>query len=62
MTKVENLYTGEARFYTLPPMEAVRAAWLQARGNFNTWSYGNARVPIEVGKHTIAAGDWCAMK
>ena len=59
--RVVNLSTGAERFYCLPPVESVRAAWLQARGDWSTWEYARRSVPLVRGTRTVAAGDWCAM-
>jgi len=61
MTLIFNLATGEERYYTMKAEDAVRAAWLQSRGDYNTWSYDQQAVPLVRGKHTIGAGDWCAL-
>lgn len=61
VTEVVNLATGEIAIYTLPPKEAVKAAYLQyVLKDFNTWDYGKREVPIVVGRSTISCGDWCA--
>ena len=62
MTQVRNLATGERRSYTLPPEQAVVAAWYQAQGNWNTWEYDYENAPLIEGEHTVACDDWCALK
>jgi len=62
VTEVIHLGTAEIRVYTLPPREAVIAAYHQARGNYNTWTYPNLNTPLYEGERTIAAGEWCALK
>jgi hypothetical protein len=60
MTTVFNLSTGDVKQYSLPPREAVIAAWEQEKRNYNTWDYGKSKAPLTIGNKTIAAGDWCA--
>jgi len=60
-TKVVNLRTGLEQYFTLPPTEAVIAAWEQAQGNNNTWTYGDGKAPVKQGAHTVSAGDFCAL-
>jgi hypothetical protein len=59
MTTVTNLCTLEKKDYSLPPEEAVKVAYLQSKGDFNTWDYENKEVPLIRGEHSIACGDWC---
>ena len=60
MTVVHNLRTGEQRSYTLAACDAVVAAWEQAHGNHNTWTYQESKAPVVHGRLTVAADDWCA--
>ena len=61
MTLVLNLSTGKERYYTLPPLLALRNVTLQESGNANTWDYGTLTAPIKssVSGRTASAGDWC---
>jgi hypothetical protein len=62
MTKVTNLGDGREVFYTLRPVDAVRAAWLAfTRRDKNTWDYDKHEVPVVYGRVTVCAGDWCAL-
>ena len=59
MTTVFNLATAEERTYSLPPAEAVIAAYAQGRGDWNTWDYASRYTKLLViGKASIACGDW----
>jgi hypothetical protein len=62
MVKVENLLTNESRVYSLKPREAVIAAYLQDRGNFNTWEYPEWEPEIIEGFRTVSCGNWVAIK
>jgi len=62
MTEVLNLATGEVLFYTLPPREAVVAAYLQATRDWNTWQYEEKRLPVYWGRWTVTCGDFTALK
>lgn len=59
-TEVMNLATGEQKVYTLPPEKALRAAYFQERGDYNTWEYDKKEAPaIKRGRHdTLWLGDW----
>lgn len=60
MTDVTNLATGQVKTYDLPAKDALRAAYAQGSGDFNTWDYkARAFPPFTTGKRTIALGDWC---
>ncbi len=61
LTTVTNLATGAEKTYSLAPKDAVRAAYLQERKDWNTWDYAKRDVTFVQGKRTIAAGDWCAI-
>lgn len=59
---VTNLSTSEERTYTLPPERAVIAAYAQARGDWNTWTYADKYQHIVThGKRTVSCGDWTAI-
>lgn len=60
-TEVLNLATGETLIYSLPPEEAVKAAYLQSLGDYNTWDYPKRKVPLVRGKKTVACGDFTAL-
>ena len=58
---VVNLTTGQVQTYVGPtPEEAVRCAYLQARGDWNTWEYATRDVPMQFGAFSVAAGDFAA--
>lgn len=53
-TEVHNLATDETLSYTLPPREAVIAAYAQSRGDFNTWDYEKRYGKlVEKGRWTV---------
>ena len=60
MTRVFNLLTQKEMFYSCPPIQAVRAAHEQERGNYNTWMYKSPH--IENGKFCYFLGDWGVLK
>lgn len=61
-TTVFNLTTGQEVEYNLPPVDAVRNAYLQFdKRNGNTWTYKNIQVPLQYGKYSVACGSWCAL-
>ena len=62
MITVHNLRTKEEVTYSLPIRDALKAAFLQGKGNFNTWEYDQIDVPIEESKTGIMCGDWFAFK
>ena len=63
MTKVLNLNTGKHTTYSLPPKEAVVAAYEQSLGNFNTWQYkAFADHPkARRGQYSVSCGDFAAI-
>lgn len=61
-TEVLDLATGRTLVYDLPPEEAVKAAYLQSKGDWNTWGYGKKEVPLVYGKHTVTRGEFTAMR
>lgn len=62
-TLVANLKTGEIVYYSLPPREAVKAAYLQFDlENFHTWEYDKIEVEYIESDTTVMVGDWCALK
>lgn len=64
MTTVVNLKTRAQATYSLDPVEAVQAAYIQFElKDFSTWSYEKrkAAMPVLVyGEHSVACGDWTA--
>lgn len=65
ITVVTNLATGEELAYSLPPSEAVVAAFeRQTRGNKSTWTYCKPcdHPAFREGKASVACGDWAAIK
>jgi len=63
MTKVYNLANDDTYCYSLPPEEAVKAAYLQNEcNNYNTWEYDEIELPMIHGKQTIACGDYVALR
>lgn len=64
MTTVSNLLTGAEINYSLPPIEAVKVAYLQyTKGDWNTWTYDAydwKDTPVCVGELTVRVGDWAA--
>lgn len=57
--EVVNLRTGEKKTYVgITPSEAVIAAHAQAKGDWNTWDYGQHKYPVEFCKKTVTCGDW----
>lgn len=67
MTDVLNLATGARIGYSLPPREAVIAAYAQGLGDWNTWDY-TRRYSSMVDTFTVDArtyhtlGDMTAME
>jgi hypothetical protein len=64
LTKVINLTTGFTAEYTLPPKEAVNAAYeYYERHNGNTWTYDKNidRVKLSKSGKTWIRGDWTAL-
>ena len=49
MTQVLDLATGRILVFTLPPIHAVIAAYEQAHGNGNTWTYQLSHPLLEFG-------------
>ena len=61
ITTVTNLATGEELSFSLPIRPALIAAFEQAKGNTQTWTYPKPRdVKFHEGKQTLALGDFCA--
>ena len=59
-TRVFNLSTGEETVFSLPPEEAVVAAYhTLTRKDINWWDW--PKTEIIRGHHTVACGDWCAI-
>lgn len=61
-TTVVNLRTLEERVYTLPPEQAVVAAWRQSKGDWATWDYHKFSDRVAVGELTVSVEDFCAFK
>ena len=65
LTIVINLATGEELVYSLPPYEAVVAAFeQQTNDNKATWTYCNPcdHPAFREGNVSVACGDWTAIK
>lgn len=62
-TMVVNLSTGEEQLFSLPPEEAVVAAYEQDKGNYNTWRYpiADEHPNFVRGKRSVACGDFTAL-
>ena len=56
-----NLNTGEYTYFSLPPEQAVIAAYAQSRGDWNTWDYGKYRKYLRYGQYSVACGDFSAL-
>ena len=62
-TTVENMRDGTSQVFTLSALDAVRAAYLQSIGNYNTWTYEYAACPpIQCGMHFFFCGDFAAKR
>ena len=63
MIKVLNLGTGKHVKYSLPPEEAVVAAYEQSLGNWNTWQYKAFADHPEArrGQYSVSCGDFAAI-
>ena len=62
LTKVVNLATGQEQFFSIPPREAVLAAYRQSLGDFNTWDYAKHDSIVREANLTVSAGDFTAFK
>lgn len=63
MTVVRNMHTSQELVYSIPPKEAVVAAYNQyQRNNWNTWTYLEGRAPVMEGKYGWSCGDFWARK
>lgn len=63
MTEVLDLNTGKTTTFSCSPEEAVIAAHAQSLGDMNTWDYAEKYGDeIVHGDHTIACGDFTAVK
>ena len=60
LTLAFNLKTGEERWFTLPPEQAVVAAYASEHGDGNTWEYTNKKYPVVTGQYSVACGDWAS--
>lgn len=54
--------TGQVQIFDLSPEKAVKAAYLQDNGDFNTWDYAKQKVTLTYGKETVACGDFIAFR
>lgn len=63
VTHVYNLGSNaEPQMYTLPPREAVLAAYAQSLGDWNTWDYATKYGHlIEYGRVSVVCGDFSAL-
>ena len=63
MTRVLNLATGDWYTYTLPPEQAVVAAYAQAHGDWSTWDYPRRYGHlVRETAHTVFLEDWSALR
>jgi hypothetical protein len=63
LTRVFNLAGNEVLGYSLPPSQAVIAAYEQlTRGNMNTWAYPKPEDHPQFvrGARSVSCGDWAA--
>lgn len=61
-TKVLNLSTNEELLYSLPPRQAVVAAFEQKiRHNYNIFTYDYSKAKISQSGKTVSCGDFCAI-
>ena len=63
-TEVEDLRTGKKYTYSLPPEDAVKAAYLQYyRDDWATWDYPiRTTPPLDDDKVSVSCGDFVALK
>ncbi len=63
MIRVLDLATGYSQMYTLPAVQAVIAAYEQAKGNWNTWNYSSNHPLLEFGPsgRTVFCGQFGTM-
>lgn len=54
--------TGQVQVFGLSPEEAVKVAYLQDNGDFNTWDYAKRKVTLTYGKESVACGDFIAFR
>lgn len=57
---VMNLAVGEEQVFSCSPAEAVRAAFAQSQGNWNTWEY--SKYPVVEDILTVSCGDFSAFR
>jgi len=63
MTEVLHLPTGRRFYYTLPPEEAVRCAYIQYKcGDKNTWQYAQWKEKVQYGRYTVTCGEFTALR
>lgn len=58
LVSVRNKKTGEIKYYTLNALDALRAAWLQERGQYDTGNYAIKEVPVVRRGACLKAGAW----
>ena len=62
-TKVTDLATGSISYYSLPPRDAVIAAFAQnERNDWETWNYTQRYAGmVRQGNYTVTCGDFTAL-
>lgn len=61
LTEVKNLWTGEEREISLPPLDAVVTAYAQDHGDYDTFGYAaKYNKLVTVATVTVTCGGWCA--
>jgi len=48
--------------YSCTPEEAVVAAYMQSRGDYNTWDYDTGLARVGLSGLTVSCGDFAAMR
>jgi hypothetical protein len=62
MTTVYNLAGGPEQVFSLPPRDAVIAAYAQARGDWSTWTYSTRySALVEPTARGFCCGDFAAL-
>lgn len=63
LSRVVNLVSGEERFYSLEPREAVIAAYAQSLGDNDTWLYEHHYGGfVFEGRFSFGIGSWACVK
>jgi len=63
LTPVLNLSTGDEVFFSLPPLEALKSAWLQfEKRDNNTWDYKTRHLTVILGNRTAGIGNWAILR